>query len=147
MTSIVRLVLLIPLLADADQSWAVTYPVIWIGIEANLQVICAAAPTLRKFLRAVAPRLMGSEVEECQRPPTFSLRTFGQGNVRKAQYNKFGDLEDGTVLADEPDTLRPDVGPGQWSVRISRSVTPSKETMFEPGSDCGSGKAILQTQE
>ncbi|KAH7053393.1 hypothetical protein B0J12DRAFT_718522 [Macrophomina phaseolina] len=56
-TSIVRLVLLLPMLTDLDQTWAVSIPCVWILVEANLVVICGCLPIVRKFARHVAPKL------------------------------------------------------------------------------------------
>ncbi|KAH7041603.1 uncharacterized protein B0I36DRAFT_205490, partial [Microdochium trichocladiopsis] len=57
-TSIVRLVLLFPMLVDFDQTWAVVDPFTWICVEANLLVVCASLCTLRKFVLTMCPRLM-----------------------------------------------------------------------------------------
>lgn len=59
-TSIVRLVLLITILTDADQSWGGGPVCLWICVEANLLIMCASLPTLRLFFRTVAPNLMSS---------------------------------------------------------------------------------------
>jgi len=59
-TSIVRLVLLFPLLVDFDQTWAIVNPFTWICVEANLLVVCASLCTLRKFILTVCPRLLTS---------------------------------------------------------------------------------------
>ncbi|OJD38864.1 uncharacterized protein BKCO1_3000240 [Diplodia corticola] len=56
-TSVVRLVILIPMLTDLDQTWAVSVPCVWILVEANLVVICGCLPIVRKFARHVAPKL------------------------------------------------------------------------------------------
>lgn len=56
-TSIVRLVILIPMLSDGDQTWAVSIPCVWILVEANLVVICGCLPIVRKFTRHVSPKL------------------------------------------------------------------------------------------
>ncbi|KAF9873915.1 integral membrane protein [Colletotrichum karsti] len=58
-TSIVRVSLLPAMLTSLDQSWAISYASLWIIIEANLLIICAALPTLRRFLRHVAPKIIG----------------------------------------------------------------------------------------
>jgi hypothetical protein len=52
-------VLLLPSLETPDQPWAIAVPSIWIGIEANLVIICCSLPTLRLFIRHFAPRLIG----------------------------------------------------------------------------------------
>ncbi|TDZ13380.1 Satratoxin biosynthesis SC1 cluster protein 4 [Colletotrichum spinosum] len=59
-TSIVRLVLLPPLLTSTDPSWDAAPANIWTFIEGNLFVICGSMPTLRKFFKHFAPKLMGS---------------------------------------------------------------------------------------
>ncbi|KKY16133.1 putative integral membrane protein [Diplodia seriata] len=56
-TSVVRLILLLPMLTDLDQTWAVSIPCVWILVEANLVVICGCLPIVRKFARHVAPKL------------------------------------------------------------------------------------------
>ncbi|RGP71634.1 hypothetical protein FLONG3_7069 [Fusarium longipes] len=58
-TSVVRLVLLIPTFGAIDVSWALSGAVVWVIIEANLMVICASLTTLRRFFIHVAPRLIG----------------------------------------------------------------------------------------
>ncbi|KAF6806675.1 integral membrane protein [Colletotrichum sojae] len=59
-TSLVRVALLPALLTTRDPSWVISYASLWIIVEANLLVICAALPTLRRFLLHVAPRLIGA---------------------------------------------------------------------------------------
>ncbi|KAF6825094.1 integral membrane protein [Colletotrichum plurivorum] len=59
-TSLVRVALLPALLTTTDPSWVISYASLWIIVEANLLVICAALPTLRRFLLHVAPRLIGA---------------------------------------------------------------------------------------
>nr|XP_036584369.1 uncharacterized protein CTRU02_05444 [Colletotrichum truncatum]KAF6793887.1 hypothetical protein CTRU02_05444 [Colletotrichum truncatum] len=58
-TSVVRFFLLLDMLRSLDQSWAISWASVWIIIEANLLIICAAFPTLKKFIRHVAPKFLG----------------------------------------------------------------------------------------
>ncbi|KAK1622227.1 integral membrane protein [Colletotrichum phormii] len=58
-TSIVRVSLLPAMLTSMDQSWVISWASLWIIVEANLVVICASLPTLRKFFRHVAPKIIG----------------------------------------------------------------------------------------
>ncbi|KAL0929829.1 uncharacterized protein CTRU02_215259 [Colletotrichum truncatum] len=58
-TSFVRFFLLLDMLRSLDQSWAISWASVWIIIEANLLIICAAFPTLKKFIRHIAPKLLG----------------------------------------------------------------------------------------
>ncbi|OBR08504.1 Integral membrane protein [Colletotrichum higginsianum IMI 349063] len=48
-TSIVRLYLLITILNDPDQTWGAIFINLWVGVEANLLVMCASLSTLRLF--------------------------------------------------------------------------------------------------
>lgn len=71
------------MLSSSDVSWQATCPVVWIGIEANLQIICASAPTLRKFLRTAIPRFFDSHPDGTatafrRENESLGLRTFGQ---------------------------------------------------------------------
>ncbi|KAH7124762.1 hypothetical protein EDB81DRAFT_872415 [Dactylonectria macrodidyma] len=58
-TSIVRMVLLLPILRDGDVTWAISGAVVWIFVESNLLIICASLTTLRRFFIHLAPRLIG----------------------------------------------------------------------------------------
>ncbi|CAJ0547958.1 Ff.00g047120.m01.CDS01 [Fusarium sp. VM40] len=58
-TSIVRVSLLPSMLGNMDLTWTIAYPSIWIIVEANLIITCATMPTLRKFFKHVAPKLIG----------------------------------------------------------------------------------------
>ncbi|KAM0243311.1 hypothetical protein ACHAPO_000156, partial [Fusarium lateritium] len=58
-TSIVRISLLPGMLKSMDLSWEIAYPSIWIIVESNLIIMCATMPTLRKFFKHVAPKLIG----------------------------------------------------------------------------------------
>ncbi|OLN96264.1 hypothetical protein CCHL11_04418 [Colletotrichum chlorophyti] len=58
-TSIVRVSLLPAILKSMDQTWVISYASLWIIVEANLLVICAALPTLRRFFRDVVPKIIG----------------------------------------------------------------------------------------
>ncbi|RGP80920.1 integral membrane [Fusarium longipes] len=58
-TSIVRMSLLPGMLKSMDLSWVIAYPSIWIIVESNLIITCATMPTLRKFFKHVAPKLIG----------------------------------------------------------------------------------------
>ncbi|KAF2443255.1 hypothetical protein P171DRAFT_433553 [Karstenula rhodostoma CBS 690.94] len=58
-TSAVRVALLPPMLTTTDSSWDTVYPSLWILIEASLIIITGSLPTMRLFLRHVAPTLIG----------------------------------------------------------------------------------------
>ncbi|KAJ4222582.1 hypothetical protein NW757_014401 [Fusarium falciforme] len=56
----VRLALLISQLDGVDTTWGGGPIHAWIGIEANLLIMCACLSTLRHFVKTVAPRLLSS---------------------------------------------------------------------------------------
>ncbi|KAH8178914.1 integral membrane protein [Sarocladium implicatum] len=58
-TSVVRVAILPGMLTNLDLTWAISWASVWIIVEANLLIICAALPTVRKFFRHVAPRFIG----------------------------------------------------------------------------------------
>ncbi|KAJ4009366.1 hypothetical protein NW752_009668 [Fusarium irregulare] len=58
-TSVVRLVLLLPIFGTNDVSWVLSGAIVWIFIESNLMIICASLTTLRRFFKHVAPRFIG----------------------------------------------------------------------------------------
>lgn len=85
-TAVMCFIVLLPAFLDRDQTWATAYFSMvsqifisstgplrclhrytnmkrqkWLCVEANLFIICAALPTLRRFFRHVAPRLIGDQ--------------------------------------------------------------------------------------
>lgn len=54
-----RAVVLPTLLTSTDPSWDVAYASMLVVVESNLIIICGTLPTLRKFVRHVAPKLIG----------------------------------------------------------------------------------------
>ncbi|KFA48247.1 hypothetical protein S40293_07378 [Stachybotrys chartarum IBT 40293] len=82
-TSIVRLVLLPPLLNSHDVPYDSGIPNVWTFVEANLFVICGSMPTLRKFFRHVAPRIMGSSGGYAS-----SHGPYIEGNYRRPSHNE-----------------------------------------------------------
>ncbi|KAK7706151.1 hypothetical protein SLS57_009803 [Botryosphaeria dothidea] len=92
-TSVIRLILLLPMLTDLDQTWAVSIPCVWILVEANLVVICGCLPIVRKFARHVAPKLFADSSSSpssgnknsrgyAGRKPTFDFQTIGSKRSR-----------------------------------------------------------------
>ncbi|KAK8036192.1 hypothetical protein PG993_008806 [Apiospora rasikravindrae] len=83
-TSVVRLILLLPSLSNPDQTYALTSGTLWICIEANLLIMCCCLPTLRKFFRHVAPSWIGESKDSSSaggrstsKLNAYVLRTFG----------------------------------------------------------------------
>ncbi|GME26359.1 hypothetical protein GTA08_BOTSDO01636 [Neofusicoccum parvum] len=73
-TSIVRLAVLAPILTDSDRDrpWSYSIPCVWIVAEANLITVCGCLPVTKKFLRHVAPRLIG---ESSSSSSSFAIGT------------------------------------------------------------------------
>ncbi|KAK8108357.1 hypothetical protein PG984_014158 [Apiospora sp. TS-2023a] len=135
-TSVMRLVTLIPALSDLDQTWGLSRPVLWICVEGNLLVICASLPTVRRFLRHVAPRWIGeSEAKKSstshgldQQAPSHEhhpFRTFGAGSSarKKKQLDTLGMTRD----TDEPAMLLQELESSGTSVSHAGSIVESEE--------------------
>ncbi|KAH4268626.1 hypothetical protein HBI38_042840 [Parastagonospora nodorum] len=89
-TSIVRLIILLPSLTTADQTWVIGEGCLWIFIEANLLIMCCCLSTLRRFFKHFAPRLIGetsSTGNSKSRSRGFSnnarQHTFGSGGAKR----------------------------------------------------------------
>ncbi|KAF4825696.1 Satratoxin biosynthesis SC1 cluster protein 4 [Colletotrichum siamense] len=88
-TSLIRVSLLPAMLTSLDQTWAISYASLWIIVEANLLIICAALPTLRKFFRHVAPKIIGESTyakgskKSVTGSTTISRMTIGGSNGRR----------------------------------------------------------------
>lgn len=107
-TSVVRVTLLPEMINSFDQTWVIAWATIWIIVEANLFIICAALPTLRKFLKHFAPKLVGESYGAGTKGTgyatgtgggTSGLRTIGGGagvsgsRSRHGEYARFdGDV-------------------------------------------------------
>ncbi|KAH8845494.1 hypothetical protein MCOR27_007097 [Pyricularia oryzae] len=77
-TSIVRLALLVKTSGEADLTWAIAEATMWIGIEANLFIMCGSLPTLRKFAKHVGPVIFGESFASM-----FSSRRGGRSGASK----------------------------------------------------------------
>lgn len=82
-TSIMRAVVLPALLTSTDTSWDVAYASMLVVVEANLIIICGMLPTLRKFCRHVAPKIIG------ENSYGHSNRSGGLGGGGISNKNKF----------------------------------------------------------
>jgi len=74
-------------LETTDQPWAVAIPSIWIGIEANLAIICCSLPALRLFIRHFAPRLIGEYSLGRSKQSNYGEYT-GGSNTRGSKYQE-----------------------------------------------------------
>ncbi|KAK1634571.1 integral membrane protein [Colletotrichum phormii] len=142
-TSVVRLTYLPPLLVSVDPSWDAAPANIWTFVEANLFVICGSMPTLRKFFKHFAPKLMGSSTN----PSSYAVggyrmsyahqrSTNGMKSRQRKQYEQFPDENEmRTFNADRKRTNEED--PGFSSVVVAGG---------RESADDMSDKAILQTK-
>ncbi|KAI1759922.1 hypothetical protein GGR53DRAFT_511764 [Hypoxylon sp. FL1150] len=97
-TSVVRLVLLLPGLGNKDQPWVLAEGCLWVIVEANLLIICGSLPTLKIFLNQVAPRILRDRSKKESSGPVssdnYNLRTFGQGsNAHRRKFDTLVELE------------------------------------------------------
>ncbi|KAK1657062.1 integral membrane protein [Colletotrichum godetiae] len=142
-TSVVRLTYLPPLLVSVDPSWDAAPANIWTFVEANLFVICGSMPTLRKFFKHFAPKLMGSSTN----PSSYAVggyrmsyahqrSTNAMKSRQRKQYEQFRDENEmHTFHSDRKRTNEED--PGFSSVVVAGG---------RESADDMSDKAILQTK-
>ncbi|KAG9258803.1 uncharacterized protein F5Z01DRAFT_4344 [Emericellopsis atlantica] len=137
-TSGVRLYYLMNVLNTQDLTWDAAQANIWSLIEANLFIICGSMPTLRKFFKHFAPRLMGGSSANTNSggyrhyggSSGARLETIGGTNkeTRKAR-SRYMEMDD---MHDLSPTTRNDIGTDDNVDRVHN--------------DNGSDKAILQTK-
>ncbi|KAM5344366.1 hypothetical protein ACJ41O_012903 [Fusarium nematophilum] len=146
-TSIVRLVLLLPSLSNPDQSWSLAEGCLWVIIEANLLIMCGSLPTLRVFLKHVAPRVLGDRStqkssEQQSGSASYGLRTFGGSNGPRRKFDTLVELEHDAHF--NRVSLRPE-GMGKTDVNIYGGR--SDESLGNnPTRDDDSEDGILQTR-
>lgn len=143
------------MLSSTDVSWAATWPIIWVGIEANLQIVCASAPTIRKFLRAMLPGLFA----DSHPPPggggtraaaaggmrwkgngSMGLRTFGQAQrpatSRDGPANGLASQSSSHECQEHRDEAR-------TPSRLAQPHRHDADLAVSPASDYGSERAML----
>ncbi|KAK7453059.1 integral membrane protein [Colletotrichum acutatum] len=132
-----------PLLVSVDPSWDAAPANIWTFVEANLFVICGSMPTLRKFFKHFAPKLMGSSTN----PSSYAVggyrmsyahqrSTNAMKSRQRKQYEQFPDENEmHTFHSDRKRTNEED--PGFSSVVVAGG---------RESADDMSDKAILQTK-
>ncbi|KAF9882082.1 integral membrane protein [Colletotrichum karsti] len=86
-TSVVRMVYLQPLLKTNDTSWVAAPANVWSFVEVNLFIICGSMPTLRRFFRAIAPKLMGSSSEHSR------IKHAGASNISRGQRSEYSQFD------------------------------------------------------
>jgi hypothetical protein len=68
-------------------------------VECNLLVMCCCLPTLRRFLRHVAPGLIGEDLTEPS-TPSGAVRTFGSAETKPAHDTLMCTLNDAETNGD-----------------------------------------------
>ncbi|KAK0368713.1 integral membrane protein [Colletotrichum limetticola] len=142
-TSIVRLTYLPPLLVSVDPSWDAAPANIWTFVEANLFVICGSMPTLRKFFKHFAPKLMGSSTN----PSSYAVggyrmsyahqrSTNAMKSRQRKQYEQFPDENEMHTFHSDRKRMNEE-DPGFSSVVVAGG---------RESADDMSDKAILQTK-
>lgn len=159
-TSIIRLIVLLPALTSMDQTWVIGEGTLWMRVllfnvqflanslrysivESNLLVICCCLPTLRRFFRHFAPRLIGEYThnpsrEECNGPKP---RTWGSLGLKpKRQFDTLmNTIDDSKDVSSSPSNI-------PLELRGDRMKLGQCETKIEIGSikgDDDSEEAIL----
>lgn len=116
-------------------------------VEANLLIICGSLPTLRVFLRTVAPGVLGENSTKAlsgqnNGSGSFGLQTFGGSNKPGQKFDTLIEFERDCHLYSS--NLRPDrVNVVEVDVRVSRCLKelPDRQANSEAESEDG----ILQT--
>ncbi|KAH9997180.1 hypothetical protein F4779DRAFT_631490 [Xylariaceae sp. FL0662B] len=90
-TSAIRCFVLVGFFSNRDKPWVSAPVSMWIGIEANLFVICAALPTLRKFSSHVMPNVFGLAREPSRSDKAAQSTGFGYPRSHRNNYAKFGE--------------------------------------------------------
>ncbi|KAF4984891.1 hypothetical protein FZEAL_44 [Fusarium zealandicum] len=147
-TSIVRLVLLLPALSNPDQSWTLAEGCLWVIIEANLLIICGSLPTLRVFLRRVAPRILAEKSTAKSSVPGstgngYGLRTFGCSNKTRRKFDTLVELERDSHF--NRSSLTPE-GMGKTKVDVIGGDDNSESIGDNAPGDSDSEDGILQTR-
>lgn len=136
-TSVIRAAIL-PQMAGADQSWITASASVWSQLECNLLVICGTIPTLKKFFRHVAPKVLGS---------TDNSKTGSTPNVPRTQlynrsrnpYAQFGQDASELELTRWDQSEEVKVGAGVSTTITTGDPRPKSE-------DDSSEKAIMETR-
>ncbi|KAL7625596.1 hypothetical protein AAE478_004816 [Parahypoxylon ruwenzoriense] len=151
-TSIVRLVLLLPGLDNTDQPWALAEGCLWVNVESNLLIMCGSLPTFRVFLNHVAPRLLGDKSKkdssaQAGSGKSYGLRTFGGGGggggPLRRKFDTLLELEHDEHFNDSD--LRPDES-GRTDVTIYGGQADGISVNSQVKKDTDSEEAILQTR-
>ncbi|KAM0331306.1 hypothetical protein ACHAQA_002976 [Verticillium albo-atrum] len=138
-TSCIRLVYLLPVLQSTDITWEAAPANIWSFLEANLFIICGSMPTLRKFFRHFAPRLMGGGSSS---DPTYANQQRSADALSRArkQRNPYAPFDENEMQTFSSSKDQDDGILGSTQV----TVDAGSQSGVEP--DNHSEKAILQTK-
>ncbi|KAI0169451.1 hypothetical protein GGR52DRAFT_466981 [Hypoxylon sp. FL1284] len=146
-TSVVRLVLLLPGLGNKDQPWALAEGCLWVNVESNLLIMCGSLPTLKLFISHVAPRLLkdrsknGSSGQTGSSSNPYGLRTFGQGSITPRR--KFDTLIEPEHDQFDRSQLRP-IETGRTDVSVHGGQAERNSISSRVKGDTDSEEAILQ---
>ncbi|KAI6093055.1 hypothetical protein F4821DRAFT_221985 [Hypoxylon rubiginosum] len=146
-TSVVRLVLLLPGLGNKDQPWALAEGCLWVNVESNLLIMCGSLPTLKIFLNHVAPRILKDRSKKESSGPgsssNYNLRTFGQGSITpRRKFDTLVELEHDQF---DRSQFRP-TETGQTDVVIHGGQADKASVNSRVKGDADSEEAILQVR-
>ncbi|KAI0017938.1 hypothetical protein F4780DRAFT_781792 [Xylariomycetidae sp. FL0641] len=107
-TSIVRLIILLPSITAVDQTRALASGQLWSCIESNLLIICMCLTTLRRFTNHIGLSVFGekSTTENSEGPKlSYGLKTFGSSGPNQLKNSAIDRVMGtrGTRLDDEDD--------------------------------------------
>lgn len=110
--------------------------------------MCGSLPTLRVFLKNVAPRVLGDKSqskpsEQNSASASFGLRTFGGSNGPRRKFDTLVELEHDVHF--NRTTLRPE-GMGKTDVKVLSGQSNESLMNHGPTGDNNSEDGILQTR-
>ncbi|CAI7656298.1 unnamed protein product [Penicillium pancosmium] len=131
-TSILRLVTLIPSLTTADPTYPIEEPQIWINVESNLIVICPCLPFLRQFMWCHAPGWMNQAGSTAQ----SYLKVYSSGTATRSRRKEgITRLQDDNHLVETPRSRNSETGivkEVEWEVNEEPKWGPSDATTLPP---------------
>ncbi|RYP83018.1 hypothetical protein DL769_001487 [Monosporascus sp. CRB-8-3] len=139
-TSIIRLVLLPPLLTSTDISWDAAPANAWTFLEANLFIICGCIPTIRAFFKHFAPKflqyLLSIKAFSTGQPSSDAADRRSRNSSH--QHGQFREEDNEMVILPSERTLRHEESFGTSMITVSHEARVDR--------DDNSDKAILENK-
>ncbi|PYI01313.1 hypothetical protein BO78DRAFT_436227 [Aspergillus sclerotiicarbonarius CBS 121057] len=140
-TSILRLLSLIPFLNSNDPTYDVGLPNLLINIEANFAIICTCLPFLRHFLRRHAPRLIGENSSLARRYINY---TFTRGStIQGRRKENLSQLQDEIEQAENGGNMHSAV---RIVKKVQVEITTEDMPLEQEKEDMNQQKVVITTE-